>query len=84
MCLAIPARVTALNDANSAEVEVGGIHKQVDISLLPGLAPGDYVIVHVGYALSRIDEDEAKKTLALFAEMSEQMAAEEGDNEIHR
>lgn len=71
MCLAIPAKVIELRDAESAMVDVGGVKKQVNVSLLPGLALGDYVIVHVGYALSKVDEAEAARTLALFAEMGD-------------
>ena len=71
MCLAIPAKVIELYDQESALVDIGGVQKRVNISLLPGLQEGEYVIVHVGYALSKLDEQEATKTLALFAEMGE-------------
>ena len=71
MCLAIPAKVIELHDQESAVVEIGGVHKEINISLLPGLALNDYVIVHVGYALSKVDEAEAEKTLQLFNEMDE-------------
>lgn len=72
MCLAIPAKIIELHDNESAVVDIGGVHKEVNIFLLPDLKLSDYVIVHVGYALSRVDEDEAAKTLQLFAEMGEQ------------
>ena len=71
MCLAIPAKVIELHGPDSATVDIGGVTKQINISLLPGLCEGDYVIVHVGYALSKVDEAEAAKTLSLFAEMGE-------------
>lgn len=54
-------------------VDMGGVRKQVSLALLDEVALDDYVIVHVGYALTRLDEDEARQTLALF----EQMAADE-------
>ena len=76
MCLAIPAKVIELHDQDSALVDIGGVQKQVNISLLPGLALGDYVILHVGYALTRLDEQDAMKTLALFAEMDKLAAGE--------
>lgn len=76
MCLALPARVLKLLDANMATVEVGGVHKDISLGLLEGVAVGDYVIVHVGYALSRIDEDEARNTLALFAEIEQRFSRE--------
>ncbi len=69
MCLAIPARIVALGENDQATVDVGGVRKEVSLALLEQAAVGDYVIVHVGYALNRIDPDEAEKTLRLFAEM---------------
>lgn len=71
MCLAIPARVAELQDNDTAMVELGGVRKQISLALVDGVSVGDYVIVHVGYALSRLDPEEAEKTLALFAEISE-------------
>ena len=67
MCLAIPARVVALPEPDAAVVDVGGVRKRISLALVDGVAPGDYVIVHVGYALTRLDADEAERTLALFA-----------------
>jgi hydrogenase expression/formation protein HypC len=68
MCLAIPARVVKLVSPDTALVEVGGVQKQISLALLDGVEPGDYLIVHVGYALTRLDPEEAARTLALFAE----------------
>lgn len=70
MCLAIPARVTELLPDDMATVDAGGISKRVSLALVDEVALGDYVILHVGYALSRLDPDEAAKTLALFAEVA--------------
>ena len=69
MCLAIPARVAELLDDGSALVDVGGVRKEVSLALMDGVAVGDYVIVHVGYAINRLDPEEAEKTLQLFAEI---------------
>jgi len=69
MCLAIPARVVEMPDADSAVVDLGGVRKEISLALVEGVAIGDYVIVHVGYALNKLDPGEAEKTLALFAEM---------------
>ena len=74
MCLAIPARVAELQDNDTAVVELGGVRKQISLALVDGVSVGDYVIVHVGYALNRLDPDEAAKTLALFAEIGEGIA----------
>ncbi len=79
MCLAIPTRVDELLDGDMARVTLGGVSKAISLALVDGIAVGDYVIVHVGYALNRIDPDEAERTLALFAEMAAVgMAAGEG------
>ena len=69
MCLAIPARVVEFGDGDSAVVDLGGVRKVISLALVDGVALGDYVIVHVGYALNRLDPEEAAKTLALLAEM---------------
>jgi len=71
MCHAIPAKVVALRDDDMADVELEGVVKEVSLALLDGVELGDYVILHVGYALARLDPEEAEKTLKLFAEMGE-------------
>ena len=68
MCLAIPARVVALTEPGAAQVDVGGVQKRISLALIDDVVPGDYVIVHVGYALTRLDPEEAERTLALFAQ----------------
>jgi len=68
MCLAIPARVVEINDNDVAIVDLGGVRKDISLALVEGVAVGDYVIVHVGYALTRLDPEEASITLALMAE----------------
>lgn len=71
MCLAIPAQIVELRDNDSALVDLAGVRKEISLALVDGVAVGDYVIVHVGYALNRLDPDEAAKTLALFAELGQ-------------
>ena len=86
MCLAIPCKVCELKDGDAAIVEVGGIRKEISLALVEDVVPGDYVIVHVGYALTKLDPDEAEKTLAAFAELGELNAenlAELGGSEVH-
>jgi hydrogenase expression/formation protein HypC len=68
MCLAIPARVVEIMSDNQAIVDLGGVRKDISLALLDQVAVGDYVIVHVGYALARLDAEEAERTLALMAE----------------
>jgi hydrogenase expression/formation protein HypC len=71
MCLAIPAQVVELRDGDGAVVDLAGVRKEISLALVDHVAVGDYVIVHVGYALNKLDPDEAAKTLALFAEIGQ-------------
>jgi hydrogenase expression/formation protein HypC len=75
MCLAIPALVVELLPADMARIELDGVRKEISLALVENVAVGDYVIVHVGYALQRLDPEEAAQTLALFAELSGAAAA---------
>ncbi len=75
MCLAIPVQVAARLDDSWIETEVGGVRSRVSSSLLDEVAVGDYVIVHAGFAIARLDVAEAEKTLALFAELAERLRA---------
>jgi len=68
MCLAIPARVVALPEPETALIDVAGVRKRISLALVDGVAVGDYVIVHVGYALTRLDPEEAQRTLEMFAQ----------------
>ena len=69
MCLAVPVQVTELLGDAMAMVELDGIRKEISLALVDGVGVGDYVILHVGYALSKLDAEEAARTLALFAAM---------------
>jgi len=73
MCLAIPALVVRRIEADEAVIDAGGVEKQVSLALLPEAGAGDYVVVHAGYAISRLDPEEALRTLALFAAMQRGM-----------
>ena len=68
MCLAIPALVTHLGDDESAVVDLDGVTRTISLGLVEDVAVGDYVLVHVGYALCKVDPEEAAKTLELFAQ----------------
>ena len=72
MCLAVPVVVEQLTSEGCAIVNLAGIRKEVSLALVENVVPGDYVIVHVGYALQKLDPVEAERTLALFDELSEQ------------
>lgn len=68
MCLAIPAEVKELLPDSMARVAIDGVSKEVSVALVEDLAVGDYVVIHVGYALTKIDPEEARRTLAVLAE----------------
>jgi hydrogenase expression/formation protein HypC len=67
MCHALPVKIVALTGPETAKVSLGGIIKEVSITLIDDPKLGDYVVLHVGYALAKIDEAEAERTLALLA-----------------
>lgn len=74
MCLAVPARVIALHDDDKATVNLGGVTLTISLALVEGVALDDYVIVHVGYALSKLDREEAERTLAMLASVGNERA----------
>ena len=67
MCLAVPMKIVKCEGA-IATAEISGVSREVDLTLLPEAEVGDYVIIHAGFAISVLDEEEAQKTLALLAE----------------
>jgi hydrogenase expression/formation protein HypC len=67
MCHALPVKIIALTGPDTAKVSLGGIVKEVSVALIDDPQLGDYVVLHVGYALAKIDEAEAERTLALLA-----------------
>jgi hydrogenase expression/formation protein HypC len=72
MCLAIPGKIVSVEEANglrSARIQFGGIVRQASLDFVPEAQVGDYVMVHVGYALSRVDAAEAERTYQLLEEM---------------
>ncbi len=75
MCLAIPALIKTIED-REAEIEIGGMSRRISLWLTPEAEVGDYVLVHTGYAINVLDQEEAEETLRLFQELAE--LAEEG------
>ena len=76
MCLALPGQLTAIREPSAGgnpqgEVSYSGVIKTVDLSFVPEAQVGEYLIVHAGFALSVLDQEEAQQTLALFAELRE-------------
>jgi hydrogenase expression/formation protein HypC len=80
MCLAIPGKILEAANAGSsrvAKVQFGGVSRQVYLDFVPEAQPGDYVLVHVGFAISRVDPEEALRTYELLEQMGA-FADEEG------
>lgn len=69
MCLAVPLEITELVDNRTAHVTQNGVDLEVDVSMIPDPAPGDFVIVHAGFAIEKLDNDAANETLDLFEEL---------------
>ena len=76
MCLAIPVQIVEVLAGQQAVIELSGIRKEISIALLDDVQVGDYVILHVGYAIGKLDTEEALRTLELFGELS---AAQDAD-----
>jgi len=75
MCLAIPGKILEIYETNGllmGRIDFGGVIREACLSYVPEANVGDYTIVHVGFALNLIDEEEARATLALFSEISDQ------------
>ncbi len=68
MCLAIPARIILIEE-NKATVDFGGVTRVISLALLPETVVGDYVLVHTGYAIQKVDREEAEKTLDLWRQI---------------
>ncbi len=69
MCLAVPGRIESIEDRDGTTMSVvnfGGVRKEVCLEYIPGAAVGEYVVVHVGFAIQRLDEESAQRTLAEF------------------
>ncbi|HWR13602.1 MAG TPA: HypC/HybG/HupF family hydrogenase formation chaperone [Terriglobales bacterium] len=89
MCLAIPGKVVSVDEGvgRIAKVEFGGITRTASLDLVPEAGVGDYVLVHVGFAISKIDEEEAHKTLEALqtlANLQDELEPEESDAAVKR
>ena len=70
MCLAIPVKIIKI-DGDKAEVEASGITKEASLKLLPDVNVGDYVLIHAGFAIQKLDEEQAMESLKLWSEINE-------------
>lgn len=82
MCLAHPAKVVSVNKVtDTAKVSLDGVLKEVSLSLVEDVCIGDYVLIHVGFALNKLDEEEAALTLKAFEELANANSAENSIND---
>lgn len=70
MCLAVPAEVIEIDDNDVALVEIGGARQRASLALIEGVGEGDFVLVHAGFAIEKVDEAEARRTMELFEELA--------------
>jgi hydrogenase expression/formation protein HypC len=85
MCLAVPGKVLEATDvgiSRIAKVEFGGVTRQVYLDFVPEVQPGDYVLVHVGFAISRLEPEEADRTLDLLRQLEEETPQQEMPPEV--
>jgi hydrogenase expression/formation protein HypC len=84
MCLAVPGKIISVDESNPAtrtgKVAFGGIAKEVNLDFVPEAQTGDYVIVHVGFALSKVDEEEANRVFEYLRQMNELEDLAQADN----
>ncbi len=80
MCLAVPTRIKHI-DGEMAEVELDGVCRMVSLAMVPDAQTGNYVLVHAGYAITLVDEDEALETLQLFSALDQLQRQDVGQAE---
>lgn len=78
MCLAVPVEVLEVLDDHQAVVDIGGVRSRISTALLDEVGAGDFVIMHVGHAIARLDVAEAERTLALFREIADHLEGASG------
>jgi len=71
MCISVPGRIISIKDCQTAEVDFNGISRIVSIELCPEVEVGDFVLIHVGFAIQKIEEEEAKEIMDIFEELEE-------------
>ncbi len=80
MCLAVPTQIKSIDENNIAVVELGGVEREISLIMTPEAEVGDYVLVHTGYAINLMSNEEAQASLEAFAELA-QIQAEMEANE---
>ena len=86
MCLAVPGKIVSIEDVDPllrcGRVDFAGVVKQVNLAYVPEARIGDYVLVHVGFAISRVDEEAARETLLALESIGESLVPDEADDEV--
>lgn len=77
MCLAVPVRIEKLSGPATGTITLSGVSRDVDLSLIDNPQPGDYVLLHAGFAIEKMDDAEARRTLDLLSDMLEQETGED-------
>ena len=80
MCLAVPGQIIEI-EGTKAKVDFGGVTRDADVTLVPDASTGDYVLVHAGFAIERLDEAEAQDTFKLFRELAQALDDEQGSED---
>ncbi len=76
MCLAVPSQIVSIDETGLAQVSVMGVQRPCSVRLVPNAQVGDYVLVHAGFAIQRIEEQDARETLALLEQMPDLLGDE--------
>jgi hydrogenase expression/formation protein HypC len=80
MCLAVPMKIIEINEDRTGIAESGGVSRKINLKLLDDCAPGDYVIIHAGFAIEKLNEEQAAKSVALFDELVHEMSGIQGQS----
>lgn len=79
MCLGIPVQLIEVENTNVGKVEIGGIRRQINLALLDNVKTGDYVLLHAGFAITKVDKEEAEETISLLNQLAKKLEEEEKD-----
>jgi hydrogenase expression/formation protein HypC len=79
MCLGIPVKLIEVENPNVGKVEIGGIRRRINLALLDNAKTGDYVLLHAGFAITKVDKAEAEETIDLLNELAKKLEDEQED-----
>ena len=79
MCLGIPVQLIEVENSDVGKVEIGGVRRRINLALLDNAKAGDYVLLHAGFAITKVDKSEAEETISLLNELAKKLEEEEKD-----